>query len=196
MGSAAAGADVGFAAAAKLLAGARDAVLLGHVSPDADALGSALALGLALRRRGCAVAVSVGAPDEMPESLRHLDSANLYVQASRLIDRAPAKLIIALDTGSIDRLGPLAALATATAKAGGTVLVVDHHLSNTRFGTHNLVDPAADATASIVAGLLDELGEPIDEPIARCLYAGLATDTSHFVRATGDTHRLAARLVD
>lgn len=61
--------------AAALLARATDVTLLGHVRPDADALGSALALGRALQLRGVRVRVSVGEPEEMPETLRSLDAA-------------------------------------------------------------------------------------------------------------------------
>ena len=182
--------QVDVTAAAALLAEASDVTLLAHVNPDADALGSALALGLALRRRGATVRVSFGAPATVPESLRFLDSAGLFVPAGEVPARSA--LLVALDTGSLDRLGPLAdRLAAADAS-----LVVDHHVSNTRYGSHNLVDDRAEATAVIVARLLDALDVEIDEPIARCLYAGIATDTVSFRLAKPETHRLAARLLE
>ncbi len=177
-------------AAADLLGAATDVTLLAHVNPDADALGSALALGLALRRRGTAVRVSFGHPAEVPESLRVLDPAGLVVPASE-VPAAP-ELLVALDAGSAARLGALA----DRVPASGAVLVVDHHASNTRFGTHHVVDDTAEATAVLVLALLDELGEPLDPDIARCLYAGLVTDTSSFRRATPATHRTAARLLE
>ena len=68
--------DRDLAAAAELLLAATDVTLLAHVNPDADALGSALALGLALRRRGADVRVSFGSPDDVPASLRGLDTAD------------------------------------------------------------------------------------------------------------------------
>lgn len=177
--------------AAELLGTASDVTLLGHVNPDADALGSALALGLALRKRGGAtVRVSFGPPAETPESLRGLDPAGLLVPA----DAVPAapELLVALDTSSLDRLGWLA----DRVPRSGQVLVVDHHASNTRFGTHHVVDEHAEATVVLVLALIDELGVPLDRDIARCLYAGLVTDTSSFRRATPATHRTAARLVE
>jgi phosphoesterase RecJ-like protein len=181
---------VAAAAAAARGAGAADVTLLAHVSPDADALGSALALGLALRRRGAAVRVSFGAPAAVPESLRPLDSAGLVVPASEV--PASPEFLVALDTGSVDRLGPLG----DRVAGAGVSLVVDHHVSNTRYGSHNLVDDRAEATAVIVARLVDALGVEIDEPIARCLYAGVATDTVSFRFAKPETHRLAARLLE
>jgi len=175
--------------AADLLRDASDVTLLAHVNPDADALGSALALGLALRRRGATVRVSFGAPDKVPESLRGLDVAGLLVPADLVPDEP--ELLVALDAASAARLGRL----ENRLARSGHVLVVDHHASNTRFGTHHVVDDSAEATAVLVLALLDELGEPIDADIARCLYAGLVTDTSSFRRASPQTHRSAARLI-
>jgi phosphoesterase RecJ-like protein len=177
-------------AAAELLRTATDVTLLGHVNPDADALGSALALALALRKLGATVRVSFGPPAEVPESLRGLDTAGLVVPANE-VPAAP-ELLVALDTGSAARLGWLA----DRVGTSGHVLVVDHHASNTGFGTHNVVDETAEATAVLVLALVDELGVPLDRDIARCLYAGLMTDTSSFRRATAATHRTAARLVE
>jgi phosphoesterase RecJ-like protein len=182
--------DQGLKAAAKVLADARDVTLFGHINPDADAFGSAIGLALALRDRGATVRVSFGAPNEVPESLRHLDSDGLYVPATE-VPTTPETLVV-LDSGSIDRLGPLA---DRVANATGEVIVIDHHVSNTRFGTLNVVDDRSEATASLVLRLLDELGAPLTEPVARALYAGLLTDTSSFRRATPATHQAAARLL-
>ena len=178
------------AEAAVLLRAADDVTLLAHVYPDADALGSALALGLALHRCGKAVRVSFGEPERAPESLAALDVAGLVVPAAQ-VPAAP-RLLVALDTGNVARLGPLGDR-VATAQA---VLVIDHHVSNTGFGTHNLVDARAEATAVLVLRLLDELGIPLDVDIARCLYAGLVTDTRCFRLARPATHGYAARLLE
>lgn len=177
------------AAAASLLRPAADVTLLAHVNPDADALGSALAVGLALHRRGATVRVSFGEPAAVPESLVTLDTAGLVVPASEVPARPP--LLVALDTGSVDRLGRLG----DRVHTAGAVLVIDHHASNTRFGTCNVVDPTAEATTVLVLRLLDELGVTIDVDIARCLYAGLVTDTHSFRRASPATHAHAARLI-
>ncbi|MEU5693956.1 bifunctional oligoribonuclease/PAP phosphatase NrnA [Actinosynnema sp. NPDC020468] len=178
------------AEAARVLSSASDVTLLGHVHPDADALGSALALGLALRRRGATVRVSFGAPDTVPETLKDLDSAGLLVPASE-VPAAP-EVLVALDTGSVSRLGPLADRVTTA----GAVVVLDHHVSNPGFGTVNVIDPTAEATALVVLRLLDELGAEVDEPVARCVYAGLVTDTRSFRHARASTHLVAARLLE
>jgi phosphoesterase RecJ-like protein len=178
-----------FAEAAALLRAAGEVTLLAHVQPDADALGSALALGLALRRGGATVRVSFAEPDRVPESLRDLDTAGLVVPAAA-VPAAP-ELLVAVDTASAARLGALADR-VSTARQ---VLVIDHHASNTGFGTVHLVDDTAEATAVLVLRLLDGLGAELDVDIARCLYAGLVTDTCCFRLARPRTHLMAARLV-
>lgn len=91
------------AAAAKLLSGASDVTLLAHVNPDADALGSALALGRALRGRGARVRVSFGHPGAVPRSLRVLDPDGLIVPADEVPAAPP--LLVVCDAGSLQRLG-------------------------------------------------------------------------------------------
>ncbi|ONI70459.1 phosphoesterase [Actinosynnema sp. ALI-1.44] len=179
--------------AVELLRTATDVTLLAHVNPDADALGSALALGLALHRRGATVRVSFGSPDTVPETLLPLDYAGLLVPARAVPEVAP--LVIALDTGSVARLGELGDRVANTIAAGGNVLVVDHHASNTYYGTHHFVDDTAVATAALVAALLDALEVELDSELATCVYAGIVTDSGSFRRATPETHQLAARLL-
>lgn len=180
--------------AARLLADARDVTLLAHINPDADALGSALALGRALRGRGASVRVAFGSPEDTPVSLRELDGDGLIVPPAEVPAAPP--LLVCCDAGSLQRLGRLANRVAGTIAAGGEVLVLDHHANNTMFGTRHVVDDTAEATVLLVLRVLDELGVPLDEPIARCLYAGLVTDTGMFRRARAGTHRVAARLVE
>jgi bifunctional oligoribonuclease and PAP phosphatase NrnA len=177
-------------AAAELLRDATDVTLLAHVNPDADAVGSALALGIALLRRGVTARVSFGPPARMPESLVNLDTMGLVVPASDV--PVNPELLVALDVASAQRLGWFENR-VGTSK---NVLVIDHHASNTRFGTHHVVDETAEATTVLVLAVLDEMGESLDVDIARCLYAGLVTDTSSFRRATPRTHQIAQRLIE
>ncbi|WP_114454627.1 DHH family phosphoesterase [Halopolyspora algeriensis] len=179
---------------ADLLSRAGDVTLLAHVNPDADTLGSALALGRVLRHRGATVRVAFATPEEPPFSLRGLDADALVVPAAD-VPAVPSTLV-ALDTGSLQRLGALADRVGATIAAGGDVVVIDHHVSNTLFGTHHLIDESAEATVMIVLRLLDALGAEVDLPTARCLYAGLVTDTGSFRRAGPATHRVAIRLLE
>ncbi|MGB8651285.1 MAG: bifunctional oligoribonuclease/PAP phosphatase NrnA [Mycobacteriales bacterium] len=178
--------------AVQLLTGCDEATLLCHVAPDGDALGSMLALGLALRARGTAVRASWGSePFEVPTAYAGLPGLDLLVPADE-IPSAPG-LVVTFDTGSTDRLG---SLGDRVAAAQHT-LVIDHHVTNTRFGTVNLVDVRAPATASMVVELLDRLGEPLTREVAACVYTGLVTDTGSFryVATTPEVHQLAARLL-
>ena len=105
---------------------------------------------------------------------------------------APA-VFVTLDTGSPDRLG---SLADRLGSAACTV-VVDHHASNTLYGSVNLVDATAAATAVLVEQLLEPLGAPLTPDVAAALYTGLVTDTGSFKypATTPAVHELAARLL-
>jgi phosphoesterase RecJ-like protein len=181
--------------AAAVLATAADAhgtvVLSGHVQPDADALGSTLALAEGLRRRGARVLATFPDPFTLPPSLGWLPGTEGLVPSSS-VPSSP-DLFVSLDAASPARLGELAPLLQSAA----TSVVVDHHASNPGFGDVCLVDPAAPATVTLVAGLLDELGVALDERLATLLYAGLAADTGsfRFGSTRPDTHELAARLL-
>lgn len=186
------GRRVDAAGAVELLAGAGTLAVICHVHPDADTIGAGLALAMVLRRCGKAVQVSFArpaCPAELPQSLRSLPGGELLVSPetiSREVD-----LVVTVDVSSADRLGALQELAAA----GSELLVIDHHVSNQLFGTANYVDPSADSTTMMVADLIDAWGEPIDEDVAHCLYAGLVTDTGSFRWASARAYRLAARLV-
>ena len=166
-------------------------VLSGHVQPDADALGSVLALGGGLRRLGARVVPTFPGPFTVPESLAWLPGAAALVPATD-VPAAP-DVFVSLDASSPGRLGELAGLLD---QAGRSV-VVDHHASNPGFGDVRLVDPAAPATVSLVAELLDGLGVDLDHDLAACLYAGLTADTGsfRFGSTAPATHELAARLL-
>lgn len=175
--------------AVRALDAARSVTVLCHVQPDADTVGSGLALAHVLRGRGVPVRVSFAEPAGLPVSLRTLPGVELLVPPEAV--PAVADLVVTVDCGSAGRLGALA----DRLDGAGTTLVIDHHRSNTRFGAINLVDPEAESTAGVVARLLDAWGEPIDAPVAHCLYAGLVTDTGSFRWVRPGTHALAERLL-
>ncbi|MGI9126324.1 MAG: DHH family phosphoesterase [Mycobacterium sp.] len=183
------GRRVDAAGAVEVLAAARSVAILCHMQPDADTIGSALALGLILVRGGAQVQVSFSADDVLPESLRSLPGCDLLVTPGGL--RPDADLVVTVDTSSVNRLGELAEVA-----GGSNVLVIDHHKSNALYGTANFVDPQADSTTMMIAELIDAWGEDIDVDVASCLYAGLSIDTGSFRWASAPALRLAAQLVD
>jgi bifunctional oligoribonuclease and PAP phosphatase NrnA len=185
--------------AVKILDAAQSVWLACHVRPDADALGSMLAFASALTskrhaggRPATAVAASFGDdPFEVPAILHFLPGQSLLRPPAQVPDRP--EVMVSFDAGSIDRLGLLA----GRAAAAGELIVLDHHASNTGFGTVSLVDPSAAATAVLAAELIRRLGIPLSQDIALGLYAGLVTDTGSFKYAatTPQVHELAARLL-
>jgi phosphoesterase RecJ-like protein len=171
---------------------ARSAVVVGHVHPDGDSLGSILALAQALRRLGLQVVASFSEPYEVPAPLRVLPGQELLVSPAE-VPAAP-ELLVAVDTASLARLGTLA----DRADQAGRLLVIDHHASNVDFGELRLVDPDAAAAGMLVAELIDRLGVAYDVSIASCVYAAIASDTGSFRFGTTSpaVHRLAARLLE
>ena len=178
--------------AVALLSAADEVALACHMGPDGDALGSLLALALGLRALGKRVVASWGSePFAVPAQYAFLPGLDLLSPPSEFPE-SPA-LLVTFDTGSVDRLGVLA----EAAKAARDVIVVDHHASNTRFGTVNLLDPDAAASVLLVDELLRRLGVVLDADIAACLYTGLTTDTGSFKyqATTPAVHGVAARLI-
>ena len=188
------GTDLDVASAIKAIDGASQIWLACHIRPDADALGSMLAFAVALERQrpGVLAGASFGDdPFTVPGILHFLPGQ----EALRRPAECPPEpeLMITFDAASIDRLGLLA----GPAAAAGALVVLDHHASNTGFGSVNLVDPAAAATAVVAAGLIDAMGITLTQDIALGLYAGLVTDTGcfKFSATTPAVHELAARLL-
>jgi len=194
--------DAEWGRAVKALNQAGEICLACHVRPDGDALGSMLAVTHALRaprpgvRPGAAPARVVASfgdrPFEIPRILRFLPGAGLLSPP----DAFPARpqVMVTFDAASIDRLGIL----EASAQAAEELIVLDHHASNTGFGTVNLVGSRAAATAVLAGELIDRLGVEITRDIALGLYAGLVTDTGSFRYSTTSpgVHEYAARLLE
>ena len=181
--------------AVKILAEADQICLACHLRPDADALGSMVALGLALRARmprPPEIVASFGdVPFEVPATLRFLPGLDLLTAPQNYPARPQA--MVTLDAGSVDRLGVLA----DSAAAAEELIVLDHHASNTSFGSVNLVDPAAAATAVLGHELISKLGIAVTRDVALGLYVGLVTDTGSFKfsATTPAVHELAAKLL-
>lgn len=180
-------------AAVAVVQGAQVAVVVGHINPDADALGSALGLAAALQSAGVQACATFDAePFAVPQSLRWLPHQELL--------RAPADCpqqpdtVIAVDCAAADRLGRLLALA----QAARAFLVIDHHRSNPGFGDVQLIDPTVPAAGVLVAQLLERADLPSSPAIATDLYAAIASDTGgfRFAGTSSDTHRLVAGLLD
>ena len=179
------------ARAAEVLASADEVALACHVNPDTDALGSMLGLANHLRAMGKSVVCSFGnEPFEPPRWLSELPGADALVPPPEF-PKAP-KVLVTCDSASLDRLG---ALVGRVAKAG-EVIWIDHHVSNEGLGSIQLVDPTASSTCEMVCRLIDAMGGGMNADSAKCLYAGLVTDTGRFMyeAVKPDALRLAADL--
>jgi phosphoesterase RecJ-like protein len=172
--------------------GAERVALACHLGPDGDALGSMLALTIALHERGRETIASWGSdPFVVPRQYSFLPDLELLSPPSSF-PVAP-EMMITFDAGSFERLGTL----EENARAAASLIVVDHHVTNEHFGTINLIDGDAAASAVLVFELLKKMNVSLDRDIAACLYTGLVTDTGRFqyLNTTPDVHRMAAELV-
>jgi phosphoesterase RecJ-like protein len=165
------------AQAVSVIDGAGALALACHVHPDGDALGSLLAMKHLCEAHGKQVVCSWPEPFVVGPHYGFLPGIGDAVPPSRFPADPP--VMITFDLGSFARLGDLANVARHVGETGELV-VLDHHSDNERFGTINLVDLDAAATASVVRELAAELGWSLTRDAAICLYAGLVTDTGRF----------------
>ncbi len=148
-------------------------LLITHVSPDSDAIGGLLGLTHTLRLLGKTVIPSCSDPirdrfDLLP------GNTEVATQASA---HAARECVIALDCGDEQRLG---AIWTNLPDPKPFLINIDHHISNTRFGQINWVDPSAASTAELVLQLVDQLGVTLNQDIATCVLYGIVGDTLGF----------------
>jgi phosphoesterase RecJ-like protein len=184
----------------KELLGALDAagspIMIAHVVPDADALGSALAMAAAWVGSSRRPRFSLP-PGSLSQRLAFLFEWAKAPTAS-VEDFARADLFVALDTAKLDRCNVPAEIKKTDWFAGRPLVNIDHHATNTKFGSINWIVPAAASTSELVYALLREAGRPITPVIASLLYAGIQTDTLGFSlpSTTPSSLRAAADLAE
>jgi bifunctional oligoribonuclease and PAP phosphatase NrnA len=160
--------------AAYAIRSASEVSLACHVSPDGDALGSMLALHHVLGAAGIRSVASFSEPFTTAPHYRDLPGLELLTPPDRF-PREP-QVMVTFDSGSLARLGDL----EPSAKAAGELVVIDHHVSNQRYGTINVIDPDAAASGVLVRRLIGRLELPMTRDAAVCLYAALVCDTGRF----------------
>lgn len=161
-------------------------LIVSHVRPDGDAIGSLLALGLALQDTGKEVQMVLS--DGVPAGFRHLPgSEQVRSKADGEFD-----LIVIVDCSDLKRAG------NALEGYRKPDIVIDHHITTEPFGTLNLVEPDAVATASILTRHMPTWGLKLTPPIAANLITGIVTDTLGFRTSnmTPDVLRQAADLLE
>ena len=166
--------DPALRAAIAAIADAERVTLVCHVNPDGDALGSTLGLLHVLRAAGRDVTASFPNPFVIAPHYRDLPGLDLLIPPGEV--SSEPEVMVTFDCGSLDRLGDL----EPNAKAARELVVIDHHISNTRYGSINVIDPDAAASGWIALQLVDGLGLPLNRDAAVCLYAALVCDTGRF----------------
>ena len=166
-------------------------LVIAHIAPDGDAIGSLTAFGLALQQLGktYTLVCDDGVPsrfDFLPFSGEVRTSPDAAVRYD---------LIISLDAGDTDRLGKAY---TSLPLPTPPLINIDHHVTNTRYGDVNLVGVEASSATEILFHLLPQLGVRLTPEMAICLLTGLVTDTLCFrtSNVSASTLRAASALVD
>lgn len=167
------------------LQNSRRPLILSHMRPDGDAIGSIVGLGLVLQKAGKTPCLVL--EDGLPSKYR-------FLKGSELITKKPADsndLIIVLDCSDLRRMGDSSSNLPIH-------INIDHHITNENFGEINFVLPDYPATCAILAKFLPDWGYPIDEDSSSALLMGILTDTIGFRTAnvTPAILRLAAHLME
>ena len=157
-----------FEQATALIDAATTVAVVGHVHPDADAVGSVCAVVRALQQRGIAAVGMIGQAEPLPSCLLSIPGAS-EVRTSQEAPRVDA--------------------------VSDACVVVDHHATNPGFGAVNLIDVGAESTTTVLLSWFKHMGIHMDTPLATALYAGLVTDTGNFRWGSPAMHTMAAELI-
>jgi phosphoesterase RecJ-like protein len=162
-------------------------LITGHINPDGDALGSALAFKLILDSKGIDSDVSFDIKGNVPSNLNHLPIELIMDKPKENYDS-----IYVFDCGNSERLGDLEDLAFNAKR----VIVVDHHI-NPSFGDIQIIDSSAASTTQVLFREILSANIDIDKNIANCLMTGLITDTGRFQYSNTDNEvfEIASKLM-
>ena len=149
--------------------------IVGHIRPDGDCIGSQLGLALALRNDG--KKVTVWNQDAIPLKYKFLIGDGLIEKPKR---GEKFDCVIATDCASYERLGTVG----DCIKERKTLINIDHHESNTRYGDVNWISPREPSTGELIYRLLKVARWPITKPIADLLFTAISTDTGSFQYST------------
>jgi bifunctional oligoribonuclease and PAP phosphatase NrnA len=165
-------------------------LIVTHVNPDGDAVGSLLGAYLALSEMGKQV-WPLGA-EKFPDLYNFLPGSKDLVTAPELITETP-EWIIVVDVAAEDRISGDIKRFRKKAK----LINIDHHPTNPGFGDLNFVEPTATSTSELVYSLLEGADYKISPDVGKCLYTGVITDTGcfRFSGVKSNTLRIAAEML-
>jgi phosphoesterase RecJ-like protein len=184
----------------ELLSSPRKILITTHHKPDADALGSSLALRGYLLKKGHTV--SVVTPSDYPSFLNWMSGNDQVIifegneeKSNKLA--AEADVIFCLDFNALSRINKFG---ESVGKSKAKKVLIDHHLEPENFADYTFSDISSAATAELIYEIVTELGDNdlIDAPIGECIYAGIMTDTGSFRHPSTNkqVHLIAAELIE
>lgn len=167
-------------------------LVVSHIFPDGDAIGSLIAFGGLLERLGKTHLLALG--DPCPEKYRFLTGWDQIRNLQKLPGEETYTRVVILDAGAFHRIGAAKQLIAPDA----VILNIDHHYTSESYGNINLVDPEASATCEIIFSLFRRMGVDIGEKEAYALFTGIVTDTGRFrfSNTTATSLRICAELID
>lgn len=175
---------------------AENIVISTHIYPDADGIGSEIALCLAMRALGKnAICVN---EEPLLERYKYLDPENVIISLDDyriFYPDAEVDLFIVTDTNSLERIGEGVKV---IAKKVSEILFVDHHPCSSEVMANHCIDTTKAATGELAGELIASLGVEMTREMALPLYTAVLIDTSSFryPTVTGNTHRLIGTLMD
>lgn len=149
-------------------------IIVSHLDPDGDALGTQLACGSVLSHLGKSVAMV--RDSAIPERYHFLPGISQIIEANQLPANAPCDCLIVLECPQKTRIGS----AVRFLNVASEIINIDHHRGNELFGTINWIDIGASSVGEMFYAVCRHLDTPIDQQIATCLYTALLTDTGRF----------------
>lgn len=174
----------------KKLESSTGVLLVSHVKPDGDSIGSLLSLGLALKKI-YNDKINMVCLDDIPKNFKFLSGLE---NVSKDINKINYDLIISLDCGDETRFS----FDKYIFNKSSSIINIDHHISNTYYGDINIVDPNASSTAEIVYEIIKEMNIEVDVDIATALYVAISTDTGSFIydNTSSKTHKIVSELIE
>ncbi|MBA3383343.1 MAG: bifunctional oligoribonuclease/PAP phosphatase NrnA [Actinobacteria bacterium] len=179
------------AQAAEAIRGGERFLVTTHENPDGDALGSMLALKLALDQLGKDASMLLVGDAPLPGEYSFMPLDGLLRSVP---DDASQRILLAVDCANESRIGP----DPEVLQLSPLVVDIDHHHDNSRFGDVNVIDAKASSTGELLRDLFRELDVELTPQIGEALYIALVTDTGRFqyTNTTPKSLRLAAELVE
>lgn len=171
----------------------KNILITSHKEPDADSIGSILGWSLAIKAVN--KKITLVCKDEVPEYLVFLKGSQKIAKTDfSKFDFSKFDLIFSLDSS---RWSQVVGSESEGRFPESSVIVIDHHASNTGYGTINLIDKTASSTSEIVYKLIQDLGFLISKDSAEAILAGMIGDTGSFryPGLSAETFAIASELI-